>query len=70
MTADLAILTSWTPCFDFTSQYSASPIRTATNAKSGSVGPYEIREISPDGERLVTVPENPDFEEVGRGLLC
>ena len=38
--------------------------------KAGSVGPYEIREISPGGERLVTVPENPDFEEVGRGLLC
>jgi hypothetical protein len=38
--------------------------------KEGSVGPYEIREISPGGERLVTVPENRDFEEVGRGLLC
>jgi len=38
-------------------------------SKAGSVGRYEIREISPDGERLVTVPENPDFEEVGRGLL-
>jgi hypothetical protein len=38
--------------------------------KAGSVGPYEIREISPGGERVVTVPENPDFEEVGRGLLC
>jgi len=38
--------------------------------KAGSVGPYELREISPGGERLVTVPENPDFEEVGRGLLC
>ena len=39
-------------------------------SKAGSVGPYEIREISRDGERLVSVPENPDFEEVGRGLLC
>jgi hypothetical protein len=38
--------------------------------KAGSVGPYEVREISPAGERLVTVPENPDFEEVERGLLC
>jgi hypothetical protein len=38
--------------------------------KPGTVGPYEIREISPGGERLVTVPENPDFGEVGRGLLC
>jgi hypothetical protein len=38
--------------------------------KPGTVGPYGIREISPGGERLVTVPENPDFEEVGRGLLC
>jgi hypothetical protein len=39
-------------------------------SKTGSVGPYEILEISPDGERLVTVAENPDFEEVGHGLLC
>jgi hypothetical protein len=38
--------------------------------KEGSVGPYVLREISPGGERLVTVPENRDFEEVGRGLLC
>lgn len=32
-------------------------------------GPYEVREISPGGERTVTVPEDPDFSEVGRGLL-
>lgn len=38
--------------------------------KAGSNGPFEVREISPAGERRVTVPVNPDFEEVGRGLLC
>jgi tRNA-specific 2-thiouridylase len=38
--------------------------------KTGSGGPFEIREIAPGGERLVTIMENQDFEEVGRGLLC
>lgn len=33
-------------------------------------GPFEVREVSPDGERKVQVPENRDFLEVGRGLLC
>lgn len=33
-------------------------------------GPYEVLEISPDGEWTVTVPENRDFSEVERGLLC
>ena len=33
-------------------------------------GPYEVREVHPEGERMVTVPENRTFEEVGRGLLC
>ena len=39
-------------------------------SKAGSNGPFEVREISPAGERRVTVPENPDFKEVGSGLLC
>ena len=38
--------------------------------KAGSIGPYEIREISPGGERMVAIPCNPDFAEVQRGLLC
>ncbi len=38
--------------------------------KAGSAGPFGILEISPGGERILTVPENRDFEEVGRGLLC
>jgi len=29
-----------------------------------------VREVSPGGERPVTVPENNDFQEVERGLLC
>ncbi|MBP2674254.1 MAG: thiamine biosynthesis protein ThiI [Deltaproteobacteria bacterium] len=39
-------------------------------SKAGLPGPFVVREISPDGERRVTVPENNDFSEVGRGLLC
>ena len=38
--------------------------------KTGTTGSFEVREISPDGERRVAVPENHDFEEVQRGLLC
>lgn len=38
-------------------------------SKTGVPGPYVVREISPAGERTLTVPENPDFQEVGRGLL-
>ncbi len=33
-------------------------------------GPFEVLEISPGGERTVTVPEDRDFSEVSRGLLC
>jgi hypothetical protein len=33
-------------------------------------GPYGVIEISPDGERNVTVPEDRDFSGVARGLLC
>jgi tRNA-specific 2-thiouridylase len=39
-------------------------------SKPGRPGPFEVREVSADGERRVTVPENADFSEVGRGLLC
>ena len=39
-------------------------------SKADQPGPYEVREVSPEGERRVTVPENRTFEEVGRGLLC
>ena len=39
-------------------------------SKADRSGPYEVREVSPGGERMVTVPENRDFSEVGRGLLC
>jgi len=39
-------------------------------SKAGLPGPFVVREVSPDGERRVTVPENNDFSEVGRGLLC
>jgi tRNA U34 2-thiouridine synthase MnmA/TrmU len=39
-------------------------------SKAGVPGPYVVREVSPDGERIVTVPENRDFQEVERGLLC
>ncbi|MBE0569091.1 MAG: 7-cyano-7-deazaguanine synthase [Deltaproteobacteria bacterium] len=39
-------------------------------SKAVRPGPFEVREVSPAGERTVTVPENPDFSEVGRGLLC
>ncbi len=39
-------------------------------SKADKPGPYEVREVSPEGERMVTVPENRDFSEVGHGLLC
>jgi hypothetical protein len=39
-------------------------------SKPGRQGPFEVREVSPGGERRVTVPMNEDFSEVGRGLLC
>lgn len=39
-------------------------------SKAGLPGPFEVREVSPAGERKVTVRENEDFLEVGRGLLC
>jgi hypothetical protein len=39
-------------------------------SKADRPGPYEVREVSPVGERMVTVPEDRSFEEVGRGLLC
>jgi hypothetical protein len=39
-------------------------------SKAGRPGPFVVREVSPDGECRVTVPENDDFSEVGRGLLC
>ena len=38
-------------------------------SKPCAPGPYNVREVSPGGERAVTVPENPDFQEVERGLL-
>jgi len=39
-------------------------------SKASRPGPFEVREIFPGGEQMVTVPENRDFSEVGRGLLC
>jgi tRNA U34 2-thiouridine synthase MnmA/TrmU len=39
-------------------------------SKAGVPGPYVVREVSPRGERVLTVPENRDFQEVERGLLC
>jgi tRNA U34 2-thiouridine synthase MnmA/TrmU len=39
-------------------------------SKAGMPGPYVVREVSPRGERILTVPENRDFQEVERGLLC
>jgi tRNA U34 2-thiouridine synthase MnmA/TrmU len=39
-------------------------------SKAGMPGPFVVREVSPRGERPVTVPENAGFEEVERGLLC
>jgi tRNA-specific 2-thiouridylase len=39
-------------------------------SKAGVPGPYLVREVSPRGERFLTVPENRDFQEVERGLLC
>ncbi len=39
-------------------------------SKTGRPGPFEVREVSPGGERRVTVQVNEDFSEVGRGLLC
>jgi tRNA U34 2-thiouridine synthase MnmA/TrmU len=39
-------------------------------SKADAPGPYVVREISTDGERTLTVPENPEFREVERGLLC
>ena len=39
-------------------------------SKVGPSGPYEVREISPAGERMVTIPQDHTFDEVGRGLLC
>jgi len=39
-------------------------------SKEGLPGPFVVREVSPGGERPVTVPENNDFQEVERGLLC
>jgi hypothetical protein len=39
-------------------------------SKAGVPGPYVVREISPDGERTLSVPENRDFREVELGLLC
>ena len=39
-------------------------------SKAEMPGPFLVREVSPGAERAVTVPENPDFQEVERGLLC
>lgn len=39
-------------------------------SKPGVPGPYVVREVSPGGERILNVPENRDFQEVERGLLC
>ncbi|MGE5246901.1 MAG: hypothetical protein ACM3L8_01035 [Verrucomicrobiota bacterium] len=39
-------------------------------SKAGRPGPFEVREVSPEGERKVMVPENADFSEVARGMLC
>jgi tRNA-specific 2-thiouridylase len=39
-------------------------------SKAGLPGPFEVLEISMEGERTVAVPPNPDFAEVARGLLC
>jgi hypothetical protein len=39
-------------------------------SKAGVPGPYVVREISPGGDRTLSVPENRDFQEVERGLLC
>ncbi|MBP2668486.1 MAG: thiamine biosynthesis protein [Deltaproteobacteria bacterium] len=38
-------------------------------SKAGVPGPYVVREVSPHGVRILTVPENRDFREVERGLL-
>ncbi|GAB4228856.1 MAG: hypothetical protein OHK0028_02700 [Deltaproteobacteria bacterium] len=39
-------------------------------SKAGAGGPYRVRELSPAGERMLTIAPNPDFDEVRRGLLC
>lgn len=39
-------------------------------SKADVPGPYLVREVSPRGERMVTVQADPDFDEVRRGLLC
>ncbi|HEX9191354.1 MAG TPA: hypothetical protein VF847_04610 [Candidatus Deferrimicrobiaceae bacterium] len=39
-------------------------------SKAGVPGPFVVREVSPRGERTLTVPENRYFEEVELGLLC
>lgn len=39
-------------------------------SKTGSAGPFEVREVSPEGERRLAVRENPDFTEMQSGLLC
>ena len=39
-------------------------------SKPGTSSPFPVREVGPSGERLLSVPRNPDFSEAERALLA
>jgi len=39
-------------------------------SKPGTPSPFPVRELSPDGERRMTLPADDDFEEIRRGLIA
>ena len=39
-------------------------------SKPGTPSPFPVRELSPGGERHLTLPADDDFEEIRRGLLA
>jgi tRNA-specific 2-thiouridylase len=39
-------------------------------SKAGTSSPFRVREVTPDGERELSLPANADFSELERALLC
>lgn len=39
-------------------------------SKPGTSSPFPVREVTPDGERELSIPSNPDFSEMERALLA
>ena len=39
-------------------------------SKAGTCPPFTVREVTPDGERMLSLPQNADFTGIDSALLC